>query len=201
MINRLRYLLVVLAVAMPGLGMSAPAGAQASDPAGFVSTLAQRAIPVLTRPELPERQREQEFRNLLHEGFDMTQLSRLVLGRYWNQASPAEQAEFVKLLERYLIQLYAARFADFQNVRLQVDGTRSEQGQALVRSTLVRPNGPPVGLDWRVENAGGRFTITDIVVEGVSMVITQRSEFASVIRQQGGQVAGLLQVLRQKTGS
>ena len=196
-----RFVLIfAFAVTFVAIGR-APAEAQAADASTFVANLAERAIPVLTRPEIPERDRERQFRGLLREGFDLQLVARLVLGRYWNQANPTEQAEFVKLLESYLVQLYAARFADFQNVRLHVEGARSDQSGYVVRSNLIRPQGPPVPIDWRVEQPHGRMVITDLVVEGVSMVITQRSEFASVIRQRGGQVEGLLQVLRQKTGS
>ena len=197
-----KRLILVLALALPALvAWDHPAGAQAADASRVVAGLAERAIPVLTRSEIPEAERERQFRGLLREGFQLDQIARLVLGRYWGQASPAEQTEFVRLLEEYLVQLYASRFADFQNVRLQVEGSRDDQGGTLVRSILVRPQGPPVPIDWRVEQDRGRFVVTDLVVEGVSMVITQRSEFASVIRQRGGQVEGLLQMLRQKTRS
>lgn len=202
MLSRLKRLALALLLAVPLLGGSlGSADAQAADAATFVSSLAQRAIPVLTRAEIPPAEREQQFRKLLHEGFDLNQIARLVLGRYWNQASQAERAEFVELLEDYLVQLYAARFADFENVTLRVESVRDEQGQTIVRSVLMRPEAPPVALDWRVERDQGRFLITDLVVEGISMIITQRSEFASVIRQKGGRVQGLLELLRQKTRS
>lgn len=202
MLARLKRFLLILMLIAPALGAPPHAAdAQAADAVAFISNLANRAIPVLTRSEIPEAERERHFRQLLHEGFDLNQIARLVLGRYWNQATPAEQAEFVRLLEEYLVQLYAARFADYQQVQLQVEGARNDQGQTIVHSVLLRPQGPPVAIDWRVEPARGRYVITDLIVEGVSMIITQRSEFASVIRQRGGQVEGLLQVLRQKTRS
>lgn len=198
--SAIRRSILTVALALPLLSLGqTPVAAQSGDPSAFVANLSQRAIPVLTNGSLPEADRERQFRSLLREGFNLDQIARLVLGRYWNQANPTEQSEFVKLLEDYLVQLYAARFADFKNVRLQVEGARNESGGTIVRSALIRPQGPPVPLDWRVENDRGRFVITDLVVEGVSMVITQRSEFASVIRQRGGQVEGLLQILRQKT--
>ena len=105
----------------------------------------------------------------------------------------------MSLLEDYLVQLYGGRFAGYEDVTLQVQGAREDQGQIIVRSMLVRPKAPPVALDWRLAQDRDRLVVTDLVVEGVSMVITQRSEFAAVIRQKGGQVDGLLQTLRQKT--
>ncbi len=69
-------------------------------------------------------------------------------------------------------------------------------------SEIIRPNGaPPAKVDWRVTRADGAYKITDVVVEGVSMAVTQRSEFASVIQRNGGKVEGLLAMLRQKTAT
>jgi phospholipid transport system substrate-binding protein len=56
-------------------------------------------------------------------------------------------------------------------------------------------------LDWRVVRGDDAMAIVDILVEGISMAVTQRSDFASVIQSRGGKVAGLLQALRDKAGS
>ncbi len=189
------FLVLTLAIA---LLFSWRAEAQA-DASAFISRLADTAVPVLTDPQTPEPQREQKFREILDQGFDMEALAQLVLGRYWRQAAPEERQEFTTLLEDYLIQMYADRFAEYQNVDLEVGGSRAEQGAEFVQSVMRQQSGPPVQLEWRVEQQGGRYIITDLIVEGVSMVITQRSEFASVIRQRGGQVSGLIDLLRQKT--
>lgn len=195
--SRTVHFLFLLIVGLVLLG-GAPARAQA-DAAAFIAGLADKAIPVLTNRQIPESQREQKFKELLDRGFDMSELSRLVLGRYWRQATPQEQKEFEALLESYLVQIYTDRFAEYQNVALDVGAARSDQGASFVSSTMRQQSGPLVQLEWRVERSGGRYIITDLVVEGVSMVITQRSEFASVIRQNGGQVSSLIDLLRQKT--
>lgn len=186
--------MLVLLLALPGVS-------KAADPASFVDNLAKRAIPVLTDASIPQAEREAQFRSLMKEGFDTREIAQLVLGRYWRQASDEQKRDFVGLLEDYLVRLYAARFREYSDVSLEVAGVRDEPEGAIVQSTLVRPSGPPVKLDWRVEQQGGRYSITDLVVEGVSMVITQRSEFASVIRQGGGQVQALIDVLRKKVGA
>lgn len=190
-----------LSVGMLVLLLALPSISNAADPASFVDNLAKRAIPVLTDASIPQAEREAQFRSLMKEGFDTREIAQLVLGRYWRQASDEQKQDFIGLLEDYLVRLYAARFREYSDVSLEVAGVRDEPDGALVHSTLVRPSGPPVNLDWRVEQQGGKYSITDLVVEGVSMVITQRSEFASVIRQGGGQVQALIDVLRKKVGA
>ena len=65
-------------------------------------------------------------------------------------------------------------------------------------TSQVWANGSPFGLDWHVTNQNGRWLVTDVVVDGVSMKATQRSEFASIIQRNGGQPDALITVLRQQ---
>jgi phospholipid transport system substrate-binding protein len=67
----------------------------------------------------------------------------------------------------------------------------------VVSTRILRPSGPPIDADWRVRTTGERYRIIDVMVEGVSMVITQRSEFAAVVQRHGLQ--GLIEVLRART--
>ena len=81
-------------------------------------------------------------------------------------------------------------------------GSRAAPDGSLVSSEIVRPNGaPPAKVDWLLTEHDGAYKISDVIVEGVSMAVTQRSEFASVIQRHGGQVEGLITALRQKTES
>ena len=76
----------------------------------------------------------------------------------------------------------------------------NDDGSTIVNSTIVQPNGDHIRCDWRVEDVSG-LKITDLIVEGVSLRTTHRSDVASVIQNNGGKVAGLLDALRQKTGA
>ena len=79
-------------------------------------------------------------------------------------------------------------------------GSRAAPDGSVVSSEIVRPNGaPPAKVDWLLTQHDGAYKISDVIVEGVSMAVTQRSEFASVIQRHGGQVQGLITALRQKT--
>jgi phospholipid transport system substrate-binding protein len=66
----------------------------------------------------------------------------------------------------------------------------------LVRSRIVRPNGPPVELDWRLRAGANAYRIVDLTVEGVSMAVTQRQDFSAVIARAG--IDGLLAALRMR---
>ena len=100
-----------------------------------------------------------------------------------------------------MIATYAARLGPYSGETLEVGTVRGagERG-VTVTSRILRPQGEPIRLDWRLRRIStGGWQIVDIVVEGVSLALTQRSEFDSVIRRSGGTIDGLLQVLRDKT--
>ena len=180
-------------------GALAPAipGAAAADPAAMISNLGSQALQVLGK-DATQSQRVARFRDLLREDFDVPGIARFVLGRYWNTATEEQRAEFTKLFEDYIAVAYATRLAEYTGETFKVIGSRPEADGAIVSSQILRPAGAaPVKVDWRVT---GRNKISDVSVDGISMAVTQRSEFASVIQHSGGQLQGLIAMLREKTG-
>jgi phospholipid transport system substrate-binding protein len=189
-------LLGVAAIAVP-----APSRA-ADDPAGFISDLGQRTVQVLAS-KISEGEREAQFRAIFDEGFDVPAISRFVLGNYWRIATEEQRRAFVTLFEAYVVHAYAVRFNEYSGQQLKVTSARAEgEDSALVQSLIAQPSGaPPLRVDWRVAKTDKGFKINDVVVEGVSMAVTQRQEFSSVIQRNGGEIEALLKLLRAKTGT
>lgn len=191
------------AVALPAVTLVAatPAQAQqATQPASdFVQKLGDRAIATLADPKINDAQAIEIFRQLLNENFDIQTIGRFVLGRYWNTATPEQQQEYMKLFERMIVEVYAERFNQYAGETFKVTGAQpAGERDAIVASQVLRPSGPPVNVAWRVRNRDGNFKIVDVVVENVSMSQTQRSEFASLIENNGGRFEALLDALRQR---
>ena len=168
----------------------------------MVKQLSEDAIKLLTGKELAAEERNSRFGALLTKSFDVPAMGRFALGRYWREANEQEHAEYLKLFEDLIIATYAQRFANYQGETLQLQGAQAEDGDkaVLVHSQFMRVNPPqPVRVDWRVNRTDQGLRIVDVIVEGVSLTVTQRDEFASVIQRNGGKVAGLLDTLRSKT--
>src|SRR3972149_5080414 len=89
-----------------------------------------------------------------------------------------------------IVQTYTSRLEDFSGQKLKVDGSiPAGDRDFIVVSQFVQQDGPPVNLEWRVRTKdGGLLRIVDVVVEGVSMSVTQRSDFSAVIQNGGGGV-------------
>jgi phospholipid transport system substrate-binding protein len=197
-----RVFLAASAAAVILIRQTAMAAVSADDAKKFVNNLGENAISSLTGSTLSGQERASRFRAFLVADFDMLGISKFVLGRYWKIATPDQQTEFQKLLEDLLTQSYAKTFAQYAGEKFKVTGAHgNDDGSMLVNSSVDRPNGDIIRLDWRVEDQSGTTKIIDLLVEGVSLRTTHRSDFASAIQSNGGTVAGLLDALRQKTKS
>jgi phospholipid transport system substrate-binding protein len=170
-------------------------------PREFIADLGDRAVRALADKSLTPADRQEKFRELFLEGFDVRTLGRFAVGRYWRKATKTQQSVYRGLFTEYVVQTYSSRFGQYSGEKLKVTEQRPVgKKDTLVKSKLVRPEGAPVGIDWRVRERKHELRIIDIIVEGVSMAITQRDEFASVIRRGGGDFNVLIAVLKEKIG-
>ncbi|HXC90349.1 MAG TPA: ABC transporter substrate-binding protein [Stellaceae bacterium] len=184
-----------------GILLPARPAAAAADPAAVITSLGNEALKVLGRNVDPNV-RVARFRELFSDDFDVPGIARFVLGRYWRLATPDQQQEFIRLFTNYIAFVYSNELAEYSGETLRVTGTRAAPDGQLVSSEIMRTNGqPPAPVDWLLVPVDGAYKIRDVIVESVSMAVTQRSEFASVIQRNGGQVQGLIIALRQKTES
>ena len=183
--------------------LTAPARAdQTPDQAkAFIENLAQQAISTVAGAQLSDAERNERFRRLFVSSFDLPDISRFVLARYWRSATPDQQQSFLKLFEDMQVLNWAQRFKDYKGENLQVTASAADpnQGGFVVDSLLNRPSGSPMVVQWRVhQGPDGHLQVTDIVVEGVSMSITQRSEYNSMLQGNGGKIDVLLAALSSK---
>jgi len=174
----------------------APRDAAAQDATSFIESLGTRGLQALS-PSLPPAQQEARFKQLLDSNFDIPGISRFVLGSYARTMSPGAQQQFAPLFRDYLARVYTTRLRRYADAPFRATGSRPAGGETVVTSQ-VWANGSPFGIDWHVTNQNGRHLVTDVVVDGVSMKTTQRSEFAAIIQRNGGQPDTLVSVLRQQ---
>lgn len=164
----------------------------------FVSNMGDEAIRFLGNDNLSPAQKKSQFRTLLNNNFDMNVISRFALGRNWKAATPAQRKEYQRLVNDMIVDVYSTRFNDYQGQAFEVRSSQPVGKKDYLVSSLIVPNeGQKVKVDWRVRDRNGSLKIIDVIVEGVSMTLTQRSEFASVIQRGGGNVDALIAHLKQ----
>ncbi|MGY9004053.1 MAG: MlaC/ttg2D family ABC transporter substrate-binding protein [Rhodospirillales bacterium] len=166
----------------------------------FIANLADNSLKTLTGPNIDKNERRRRFRTLLHNNFAVKTIGRWVLGHYWRKAKPAQIPEYFALFENFIIKTYADRFAKLSGISLTITKAVSKgKKDTIVYSELRNDAGiKKASIDWRLRNQNGQFRIIDVMVQGISMGLTQRDEFASVIKKNGLGVEGLLQELRKR---
>jgi phospholipid transport system substrate-binding protein len=192
-----RFLSVGAAAIAVGLLTAVPRSDAAVDPGAFVGDLGTQGIQMLG-PNVPLAQRTARFTQLFQNDFDIPGISRFVLGRYWRAYTPEQQQEFLRLFQASTVLEYSKKLGEYGGGAFRVIGVQSAGDETVVNSQVVRPNGKPVQMDWHLIPGGGEYKVSDVFVDGVSMKITERDEYASVIEKNGGQPEALLAVLRQE---
>ena len=194
-----RIFLSIVWLLIASASATAATNAIAADPNVFMNELWGQTVEVLSK-KVPRAERLMRFRQLFQADFDGPGIARFVLGRYWRSASEQEQQEYLKLFEDYVVFVYGTRLSNFNGETFKMLGSRTDESGTIVSTDIISPSGEaPIKVDWRLIADHGSFKINDVIIEGISMLATQRSEFASVIQRHGGQVGGLLELMRERT--
>jgi phospholipid transport system substrate-binding protein len=175
------------------------APAFANDPAAeLVSATAAQAIDIIkTTTAVPQRQTA--IQQVLQTRFDLPYMAQTALGTHWAKATPEQQARFVRATETAEAKAYAERFGQYAGQTLAIGKTTARpNGIFIVDSRLNQSNGQPIKLEWEVRQLPAGLRITDVKIEGVSMVMTRRSDFNSYIQQNGGKVQPLIDELESR---
>jgi len=195
--------LVAVATALLAFPLAANAAPAAGEASSFIDKLGTQALSVLSTKGVQTAEGQTQFKQLLVDNFDVPGIGQFVLGRAWRMATPEQQAEYQSLFKTLVEQIYTERFSGYAGETFKVLGEHPDNDtDTIVNTQIIHTNGaPPVGVDWRVRQEASGLKIFDVIVEGVSMSVTQRSEFASIIQRNGGTIDALLDMLRKRTAT
>jgi phospholipid transport system substrate-binding protein len=182
-----RVALQLAAIAAIFSAMPVAGPAVAADPAQIVQSTAQQVIEIVKTKTGADRQAA--ILGVLQTNFDMLAMGRSALGTHWNQATESERTRFLKAVATAEAKAYSERFGQYGGQTLTIGKvTPRANGVMIVDSRLNQTSGQPIKLEWEVRND----RIADVKVEGVSMVMTRRSDFNSYIQNNGGKVEPLV---------
>lgn len=195
---------IIAAFALMGLLLT-PAAAQEADLAkaqAFVTSLADDAIMILST-EKSRAGREAAFAALLDERANMRRIARFTLGQFGREVSKDDFAAFEKLLGEFIVKVYANRLGEYSDEKVMVGKAQAKKKNVIVASRIEFANGrDPIDIDWwlRLEKDGS-MTLFDVRVLGVWMAQEQRDAFASVLKNNKGDINALLDHLRKQISS
>ena len=187
--------LMALAALGPGAG-----GAKEPDAGAFLLALSRDASLKLGSEQLSEVEKEANFRRMFRSAFDVAAISRFVLGKYWRSATDAQREAFMATFEELHMRRFLPLFAKYDDKSITVESVQTEDSKPnffRVNSRIVRDEGEPIGVVWRIRDTGESYQILDVVAEGVSMAISLRHEYGAVAKADG--IDGLLEQMRSKS--
>jgi len=174
---------MLMGAMITGAMLAGTAKAQ-STPVELVRSLTSRTIAVLSDDNLTAEEKTARLHPVFKSYLDLPFIARFSLGRQWRTLSEAQKDRYYLAFESYVVGLYSKRLQTYSGERIEVLGDNTiDDRDTKVTSLILRDNGPPVSVGWRVRTAGGNARIIDVTIEGVSMAITQREDFAAELRR------------------
>jgi phospholipid transport system substrate-binding protein len=129
---------------------------------------------------------------------DFEEATRLAVGRAWAQVTPEQRKKLVEEFRRMLVRTYSNAISAYEGQTMQVLPARMKPGdtEVTVHNRYIRAGGKPLPVDYQMHKTAEGWKIYDITVEGVSLVLTYRSEFDAIVKQEG--IDGLIKRLKEK---
>lgn len=192
--RRMALALLAGAAILPALPVGA--AVSADDARAFVAETVDRLFEIArSGGSVPDQRLA--FRRLLEERMAVDAVARTCLGVAWRSASPGQQAAYLDAFKHYVSHKYGSRFDEFRNARLEITEVRDfgERGM-IVESRGTLENGESALVEWGVSDRGGRVLISNIVVEGVSLVTSERELIGEMLERNAGDVDRLISELR-----
>ena len=173
---------MILAVTLSLLSSAASAG----PPTDQLRTGIERMFKLLADPELAGEakapQRKTAVAGIAGEIFDFGEMSKRTLGQHWEQRTPAEREDFARLFTELIQRSYFAKVDEHSSEKTIFRSETVDGNRAVVRTTLLLARGTGMPLDYAMINAGDRWRVYDLSIDGISLVANYRSQFNRIIR-------------------
>ena len=188
-----RYAAFAIAAAV-SLFAAVPQAAQAAgtdEASKYIQSVGDQALGIISDKAASKEAKQAKLSGLFGNAVDFQWVGRFVLGRYWKQVTDAQKNRYVTEYQKFLLLNYTSRFTDYTSGTFRVTNSRDDGDNEFTVSTQMQAGGgegskgEPVLVDYRIRKNASSFKIFDVIVEGVSLLTTQRTEFSSVINDKG----------------
>lgn len=185
MLNRLvRFFVVIITIA----AISPQVWADEAGARAYVDSIGQQVISIIGEQNISNEEKQGRLREIFTDNIDFDWVGKFVLGKHWRTASPDQQQRYLANYKNFVIANYTSKFKQYSGQTYKIRSvTNLGEGDYILKMSIQDPNPkkPDILLDYKVREEAGAYRIFDIVVEGVSLITTQRSEFDSVVSRKG----------------
>ncbi len=196
MLNRV---IAAAGAALMWVAVASPAMADDAGAKQFVDGVASSVLQVVKAGGSKDEQ-QAKLLAIVDKNIDIDFVAKFVLGKYWRDATPQQQQDYLAAYRPFLKKNYVSRLTKYsgQTYTLGTPHAGSD-GDTVVPMEIVDPQGQNVSMLYTVTQGSNGYRISDIVVEGVSLLSTQRSEFNSIAQSKG--LDYLIQTLQKRSSA
>ncbi len=155
----------------------------------------------IVNADAPLAAKRQQMTPLVERALAVDDIGAFVLGRYWRIATPQQQQRFLQLFHAVLINNIIGKLGDFRGVGFRMTQTTAKDSDYLVGTLISRPNQQPNNAQWVVSFETGRPAMVDVIAEGTSLRLTQRSDYAAFLSHNNNNVDALLDALQRQAAA
>lgn len=192
----IRRHLLTLAVVSALLPLSVQA--QGTDKAAaFVKATGDHLVAVVNGPGSASSKRA-AMTQIIDNDVDVEGIGRFCLGRFWKQATPEQQKQYLSLFHEVLVTNITGKLGEYQGVTFAMGRSKAQEDEAVVSTTVVRPNNAPTAVDWVIASPTSQPKIIDVVAEGTSLRLTQRQDYASYLSHNSNNIDALIAAMKNQ---
>ncbi len=157
----------------------------------FVDNLGKQTIDIVSNKNFTETAKREKLEHLFTSNVNLNWIGKFVLGKHWREASEAQRTRYLKNYQVFIVRSYTDRFMQYAGEKFKILNAKEDgPGNYLLTMEIQRQQDANVLVDYKIREEVGvasnkKYQIYDLVVEGVSMIATQRSEFSSVVTRNG----------------
>ena len=169
------------------------------EPDVFVQSTVNRASAILTK-NISKEDKMNELKLIAKDTVDIKGIGLYTLGSFRKNLSESQKNEYSTLFENYFLKTFSSRLSEYTNPKIEVtDKKVLNKNYTIVNSVLVGTSErPEVKIDWRIYTKNpDNPLIRDLIIEGLSLVRTQKEEFASILNSNNSDINSLFKVLEE----
>jgi phospholipid transport system substrate-binding protein len=191
-----RFLLTVSAAWLV-IGQGARAQSTTDRASAFVKATGDKLVAAVNGSGSAQQKR-QMLTQVIDSTVDVDGVARFCLGRFWKQASPDQQKRYMTIFHQVLVSNITSKLGEYQGVRFTMGRSEPDGENAKVDTVVDRPNSPPTNVQWIIGNPASDPKIVDVVAEGTSLRLTQRSDYASYLSHNNNNIDALISAMQQQ---
>jgi phospholipid transport system substrate-binding protein len=163
----------------------------------FVHQTGDALIGVINRPG-DDAQKRMALAQIIDRTVDVPDVAQFCLGRFWRAATPQQRQRYMDAFHQVLVTNIASKLGEYEGVRFTVNRANPGQGGVQVDTTVLRPNQPPANVGWVIANPTTDPKIVDVIAEGTSLRLTQRSDYGSYLTHNNDNVDALISAMQHQ---